>query len=461
MSARKTLITGATLVNEGKRQNVDLLTENGLIAKIDRAGQLAADSDTTVLNAAGCLLLPGVIDEHVHSRDPGLTYKGDLDTESKAAAAGGVTSIFDMPNVVPQTTSLSLLKERYGLAAQKCHVNYAFYLGATNDNLADISRIDTRHVPGVKLFMGSSTGNMLVDGEDTLRSIFEASPSVLVAHCEDTRHIAERMKETTAVYGDDPDVRHHPEIRDEEACARSSALAIKLAEETVQRLHVAHVTTKRELEMISVSPFVTAEVCVAHLLFSDDDYSTLGTRMKCNPAVKTCEDRDALRRACNDGTVYTIATDHAPHLLKEKEGGCVRAASGMPMVQFSLPCMLTLSDEGVLSIEKVVELMCHNPAELFGVKGRGYVREGYHADLVLVSHTPFTVTKECILSKCGWSPLEGRTLNWKVEHTFVNGNHVWNGTDVDGSVRGMAVAFHGTGNDKTDKTVCPDDFIFE
>ncbi len=443
MSARKTLITSATLVNEGKRENVDLLTENGLIAKIGLAGGLTADSDTMVLDASGCLLLPGVIDEHIHSRDPGLTHKGDLDSESKAAAAGGVTTVFDMPNVVPQTTSLRLLEKRYGLAAKKCHINYAFYLGATNDNLADIAGIDTRRVPGVKLFMGSSTGNMLVDGEDTLRSIFKACPSVLVAHCEDTSRIAQRMKETIALYGDDPDVCHHSEIRDGEACARSSALAIRLAEKTRQRLHVAHVTTKRELEMIAASPYVTAEACVAHLLFSDDDYSTLGTRIKCNPAVKTREDREALRRACCDGTVYTIATDHAPHLLEEKEGGCVKAASGMPMVQFSLPSMLTLSDEGVLSIEKVVELMCHNPAELFGVKGRGYVREGYYADLVLVSHTPFTVTKECVLSKCGWSPLEGTTLNWKVEHTFVNGNHIWNGTNVDGSVRGMEVEFHG------------------
>lgn len=445
MSKHKILITGATLVNEGKRQDADLLIEDGIIKRVTGARQLAqcVDSDTSVLDATGCLLLPGVIDEHVHTREPGLTCKGDLDTESMAAAAGGVTTIFDMPNVVPQTTSLSLLEERYKLAASKCHVNYAFYLGATSDNLADISNIDTHRIPGIKLFMGSSTGNMLVDDEDALKKIFLACPSMLVTHCEDTKRINERMREMTSIYGDDPGVCLHPEIRDKEACVRSTALAIKMAEETGQRLHVAHVTTKKELEMIAASPLVTAEACVAHLLFTDADYGTLGTRIKCNPAVKTLEDREALRRACNDGTVYTIATDHAPHLLKDKDGGCRKAASGMPMVQFSLPCMLTLSDEGALSVEKVVELMCHNPAKLFGVSGRGFVREGYYADIVLVSHTPWTVEKECILSKCGWSPLEGRTQNWRVEHTFVNGNHVWNGTTVDNNIKGMAVEFNG------------------
>lgn len=434
-------ITNANIVNEGDLFEADLIIEDGIIKDITRAGLHTCSGYTTV-DATDTLLLPGVIDDHVHMREPGLTHKADMDTETRAAAAGGVTTVFDMPNVVPQTTSLQLLGERYNMAEGKCHVNYAFYLGATGENIEDIRSVDTTRVPGVKLFMGSSTGNMLVDKEEQLRDIFGACPTLLMAHCEDTTRINERAKEIYARYGDDNDIGHHAEIRDHEACYTSTALAVKLARETGCRLHVAHLTTARELELFSPKDRqITAEACVAHLLFCAKDYSTLGTRIKCNPAVKTAEDREALRKACNDGRIRVIATDHAPHMLSEKQGGYLKAASGMPMVQFSLPAMLTLADEGVTSIEKIVELMCHNPATLFGVDKRGFIRKGYHADLVMVSRKPWTVDNKCIQSKCGWSPMEGRTLNWRVERTFVNGNMVWDGNSVDGNVHGQAVRF--------------------
>ena len=441
MNTQRFIIKGATIVNEGEQFGGSLLVSDGKIDRIERGRDISVP-DVMTVDATGCLLIPGVIDDHVHMREPGLTHKATMDSETAAAAAGGVTSVMDMPNVVPQTTTLKLLEQRYAMGAEHCHVNYAFYLGATHDNLEEIKRVDTSTVPGIKLFMGSSTGNMLVDDEATLREIFTHSPALLMTHCEDTARINQQMAEAQIRYGDDPDVVHHPEIRDAEACYRSTQHAVRIARETGARLHVAHLTTTRELDLFHPHDRqVTAEVCIAHLLFSDEDYRRLGTRIKCNPAVKSCQDRDALRQSLTDGRITLVSTDHAPHLLSEKQGGCRRAASGMPMVQYSLPAMLNLADQGVLSHCRVVELMCHAPARLFGIRGRGFIREGYHADLAMVRPKPLTVCKKDIQSLCKWSPLEGMQLTWTVERTWVNGQLVWNGTAVDRSVRGQRLRF--------------------
>ena len=439
----KTVIRHATILNEGERYEASLLIGAGIIEHIEREGDISLPG-AEVVDARGCLLIPGVIDDHVHMREPGLTHKATMDSETCAAAAGGVTTVMDMPNTIPQTTTIQTWQEKMQIGAQHCHVNYAFYLGATNDNLEEIRRVDATRVPGIKLFMGSSTGNMLVDDEETLRQIFRQSPTLVMTHCEDTGRINRRMAEMQALYGDDPDVGHHPDIRDAEACYASTALAVRLARETGARLHVAHITTERELALFSSdNAQITAEACVAHLLFCRKDYARLGTRIKCNPAIKETSDRNALRLALNDGRIATVATDHAPHQLSEKQGGCRRAASGMPMVQFSLPAMMTLADEGILPHQRVVELMCHAPARLFDIEGRGFIREGYQADLTLLRHTPWEVTSDCIQSLCGWSPMEGQTLAWHVERTWVNGQMVWDGQTVNRDVRGQAVTFHG------------------
>ena len=439
----KTVIRHATILNEGERYEASLLIGAGIIEHIEREGDISLPS-AEVVDARGCLLIPGVIDDHVHMREPGLTHKATMDSETCAAAAGGVTTVMDMPNTIPQTTTIQTWQEKMQIGAQHCHVNYAFYLGATNDNLEEIRRVDATRVPGIKLFMGSSTGNMLVDDEETLRQIFRQSPTLVMTHCEDTRRINRRMAEMQALYGDDPDVGHHPDIRAAEACYASTALAVRMARETGARLHVAHITTERELALFSSdNAQITADACVAHLLFCRKDYARLGTRIKCNPAIKETSDRNALRLALNDGRIATVATDHAPHQLSEKQGGCRRAASGMPMVQFSLPAMMTLADEGILPHQRVVELMCHAPARLFDIEGRGFIREGYQADLTLLRHTPWEVTSDCIQSLCGWSPMEGQILAWHVERTWVNGQMVWDGQTVNRDVRGQAVTFHG------------------
>ncbi|MBQ7987046.1 MAG: dihydroorotase [Bacteroidaceae bacterium] len=439
----KTVIRHATILNEGERYEASLLIGAGIIEHIEREGDISLPG-AEVIDARGCLLIPGVIDDHVHMREPGLTHKATMDSETCAAAAGGVTTVMDMPNTIPQTTTIQTWQEKMQIGAQHCHVNYAFYLGATNDNLEEIRRVDATRVPGIKLFMGSSTGNRLVDDEETLRQIFRQSPTLVMTHCEDTGRINRRMAEMQALYGDDPDVGHHPDIRDAEACYASTALAVRMARETGARLHVAHITTERELALFSSdNAQITAEACVAHLLFCRKDYARLGTRIKCNPAIKEASDRNALRLALNDGRITTVATDHAPHQLSEKQGGCRRAASGMPMVQFSLPAMMTLADEGILPHQRVVELMCHAPARLFDIEGRGFIREGYQADLTLLRHTPWEVTSDCIQSLCGWSPMEGQTLAWHVERTWVNGQMVWDGQTVNRDVRGQAVSFRG------------------
>ena len=451
MSTSSFTIENVIVVNEGGCYQASVRIEDGRIAKI----QTLPLEGEGVLERASSFLLPGIIDGHVHMREPGLPHKATMESETRAAARGGVTTVLDMPNVVPQTTTLQLLKERYAMAEGQCHVNYGFYLGATNDNLEEIRQLDPTLCPGVKLFMGSSTGGMLVDREEKLRQIFRHSPTLIMTHCEDTARINSltlALSKGEGIFqqfapllegnGEAP-IRLHPLIRDHEACYRSTELAVRLAKEEEARLHVAHITTAQELEFFQPDDDrITAEACVPHLLFTDADYETLGARIKCNPAIKTAADRNALRKALTNGRIRTIATDHAPHLLSEKEGGCLRAMSGMPMVQFSLPAVLSLVDEGVLSLERAVELMCHNPARLYHIKNRGFIREGYWADLVLVHRQPWTVTKGCIESCCGWSPLEGRTLGWQVEKTWVNGNLVWDGASFPLPPGGKRVSFN-------------------
>jgi dihydroorotase len=380
----------------------------------------------------------------VHFRDPGLTDKADMESESRAAAVGGVTSFFDMPNTLPQTTSLESLNAKFWSAKIKSHINYSFFFGATNTNAELFGQLDMRRIPGIKLFMGSSTGNMLVDREKSLKKIFQSTNGKpLMVHCEDTGIINRNMAEYKNKYGEDPDIKYHPLIRSEEACYKSTSTAVKMAKEYGTRLHVAHVTTARELELFAPDDDkITAEVVVGHLLFSDEDYERMGARIKVNPAVKTKEDRDALRKALNDGRIAVIGTDHAPHLITEKMGGAAKAMSGMPMIQFSLVSMLELVDEGVLTIERMVQLMCHRPASLFGVEQRGYIRKGYKADLVVVKpHTPWTVSPTCIESKCGWSPMTGHQYDWQVVHTFCNGHAVYSAGDFSNDYHGEEISF--------------------
>lgn len=438
----KTLIFGGKVVNEGKVLTASVVVDNDTITDIIEGTDTPRGSYDQIVDATGCFVLPGVIDDHVHFRDPGLTQKADMQTESRAAAFGGVTSYLDMPNTKPQTTTIDALAAKYADAAKKSHVNYGFFIGATNDNIEEVCSVNPQHVPGIKLFMGSSTGNMLVDKRDVLKQLFANSPLPIMAHCEDTDIINRNMQLTKQKYGDDPAVEHHPEIRSEEACWESTRLAVELASETGARLHVAHLTTERELQLFGSDPKITAEAVIAHLFFCDDDYKTLGTRIKCNPAIKTRADRDALRRALSDGRIATVGTDHAPHLLSDKEGGCANAASGMPMVQFSLVAMLELVDEGVLSIERLVELMAHNPARLFEIAKRGFLRKGYKADIVLVKpQSPWTVDKDCIQSKCGWSPMEGHTFQWQVRTTMCNGHIIYNNGAFDNESRGEELRF--------------------
>ncbi len=438
----RTLIKGGTLVNEGKVFDGAIVVEQGKIREIVAGNLMPESSCDQIVDASGCFVLPGIIDDHVHFREPGLTAKADIETESCAAAAGGVTTYFDMPNTIPQTTTLEALEEKYALAAQKSHVNYAFFFGATNDNVELFEKLDPKRIPGIKLFMGSSTGNMLVDRQESLDNIFSSTVQPIMAHCEDTTIINRNMAEAKQKYGDDPKVTHHPEIRSEEACYESTKLAVELARKHQARLHVAHLSTAKELELFGNDAHITAEATVSHLYFCDRDYTALGTRIKCNPAIKTQRDRDALREALNDGRITVIGTDHAPHLLSQKEGGCAKAASGMPMIQFSLVTMLELVDQGVLSIERLVELMCHNPARLFEVRHRGFLREGYQADIVIVRpNTGWTVTKDSIQSRCGWSPMEGHMYLWRVERTICNGHTVYCDGKVDTNYIGQPVAF--------------------
>lgn len=440
----RTLIKNGTIVNEGRSFLGDLVVDGEQIEEIYE-GKAPRGIYDQVIDASGCFVLPGVIDDHVHFREPGLTRKADIESESRAAAFGGVTSYFEMPNTNPQTTTLEALEDKFALGAQKSHVNYSFFFGATNDNVDLFDRLDVHRIPGIKLFMGSSTGNMLVDKYESLQQIFVKAKKMglpVMTHCEDTDIINRNMAAYQEKYGEDPDVKFHPEIRSVEACYESSSLAVKLAKESGAHLHIAHVTTARELEFFGKDENITGEAVIAHLYFSDEDYADKKAFIKCNPAIKTVNDRKALREALADGRISVVGTDHAPHEWKDKQGGCAKAVSGMPMVQFSLVSMLELVDKGVLSIERMVEVMSHHPAKLFHVDKRGFLRPGYQADIVIVRpHTAWTVQKEIIQSKCGWSPMEGHEYQWQVEQTICNGHLIYNKGEFDEAYRGEELTF--------------------
>ena len=444
----KTIIRNATIVNEGHLFVGSVVSEDEMIQQVLEGDDSTQTYDIEI-DATGLYLFPGVIDDHVHFREPGLTHKADIASESRTAAAGGVTSYMEMPNTIPPTTTKELLEQKFQLAANNSRVNYSFFFGATNDNVDLLPRLDRERVPGVKVFMGSSTGNMLVDKEEALRRIFAMSPLLLMAHCEDTNIINQNIKAFKKRYKGQNDfpVRYHSRIRNVEACYVSSSFAVQLAKETGARLHIAHVSTARELELFERKPIeekkITAEAVIAHLMFTTEDYDTLGTRIKCNPSIKTSEDRAALREALTNGLIDVVATDHAPHLANEKKGGALKAASGMPMIQFSLVSMLEMSDDGVLPIERIPDLMSHNPAKLFRIEKRGFIRPGYYADLTLVDpNGNWQVREGRYYTKCGWTPMDERVFKWKVRRTIVNGITAYSdGIVVDG-IRGKELRFN-------------------
>jgi len=427
MKLNRILIKNANIVNEGTIFSGDILIEGEYIKEISESIS-AKSSDVHIIDAEGKYLLPGVIDDQVHFREPGLTHKADIETESKAAIAGGITSFIEMPNTNPQTTTVEKLEKKFTIAANSSYANYSFMFGGTNDNLEEILKVDPKTVAGLKLFLGSSTGNMLVDDPKVLEKIFSSTNMVISVHCEDEETIRKNLQEHIDQYGDDIPIEKHPIIRSEEACYLSSSRAIALAKKTGARLHVFHLSTGKETNLFSnkmplKDKKITAEVCVHHLWFSDEDYAKKGTHIKWNPAVKTAKDRDQLWKALLDNRIDVIATDHAPHTLEEKKNVYTKAPSGGPLVQHALSAMLEMYHRDKISLERVVEKMCHNPAILFEVEKRGYIKEGYFADLVLVDlNNPYTVKKDNILYKCGWSPFEGTTFRSRITHTFINGN---------------------------------------
>lgn len=442
------LINKATIINEGSSFISSVLIEGEKISEIfrDDVPEGIFNSCNKVIDARGLYLMPGVIDDQVHFRDPGLTHKGDFYTESRAGVAGGVTSYMEMPNTKPQTITNDDLFRKLEMAAEKSASNFSFYLGATNDNISELKKIDKKYVCGVKVFMGASTGNMLVNNERALQQIFAEVDSLIATHCEKEEIIRDNVDIYKKKFGENIPIKYHPIIRSAEACYQSSAQAIELADKYGSRLHVLHLSTAREMSLLSNSPLedkkITGEVCVHHLWFTDRDYERLGTKIKWNPAVKSVEDRNAIREALITGKLDVVATDHAPHLLSEKEGGCLQAASGGPLVQHSLQVMLELAHEGLFTKEFIVEKMCHAPAKLFGVKGRGFIRKGYYADLVLIDPSEtYTVTDKNILYKCGWSPFEGETFHNSINKTFINGQIAFEDGVVSEKLFGKALEF--------------------
>lgn len=444
----KTLIKNATVINEGRTFIGSVLIEGDKISAVYEGTIPDLDGHETVIDAAGKFLLPGVIDDQVHFREPGLTHKGNIASESRAAVAGGVTTFMDMPNTKPQTTTLADLEWKLQRGAETSLANYSFFFGGTNDNLAEIRKLDRHRVPGLKLFLGSSTGNMLVDKRDSLEHIFGETGMLIAIHAEKEEVIKRNLAHYTGLYGEDLDISFHSKIRSEEACYASSSEAVELATRLGARLHILHLSTAKELSLLSNhvplrEKKITGEVCVHHLWFHDGDYELFGNRIKWNPSIKTLADRTALRKAVNNNTIDIVATDHAPHLLSEKQGSCLKAASGGPLIQHSFIVMLELAMEGRFTYEKVVEKMAHMPADLFHVDRRGYIRPGYYADLVLVDpEKTWTVAKDNILYKCGWSPFEGYEFHHAVWKTFVNGQLAYDNGQVNDDVRGMEVRFN-------------------
>jgi dihydroorotase len=443
-----TLIVNARLINEGREFDADLRISRGRIEAIG-AGLAARDGET-VVDANGRRLLPGMIDDQVHFREPGMEYKADMATESTAAVAGGVTSFMDMPNTSPPTLSADVLENKYQRAAGRARANYGFYMGASNDNLEAIRTLDPLTAPGIKVFMGASTGNMLVDNPETLAGIFREAPTPIITHCEDTPMIDAMLAKYRAEYGDDIPAACHPDIRSREACIKSTRLALELARTHGTRLHVLHISTADELALFTPGPLIdangvrkriTAETCIHFLRFDRDDYARLGHLIKCNPAIKDASDREALINALASDVIDVLATDHAPHTLEEKHNPYVRAPSGLPLVQYALVAALELVREGRLSNTQVVQKLAHAPAQLFDVKQRGFLREGYWADLALVDDTPFTVRREDVLSKCAWSPFEGTTFHSRIAATWVNGQLAWDGQRIVGEPQGQRMEF--------------------
>lgn len=441
------LIKNAIIINEGKRFKGSILINGSYIDRIIKDGE-KLPSALSELDAEGLYLIPGVIDDQVHFREPGLIHKGDIATESKAAVAGGVTSFMEMPNTNPQTTTIEELEKKYNLGAAHSAANYSFYLGATNDNLSELLKADPKTVCGIKVFMGSSTGNMLVDNPDTLHNLFREIRLLIATHCEDETIIQNNIKKYREKYGEDMPFKYHPEIRSAEACYKSSSLAVELATKYNSRLHLLHLSTARELSLLDnklplKDKRITGEVCVHHLWFHDEDYEQYGTRIKWNPAVKSITDRDGLRDGLKNNLLDVVATDHAPHTLDEKSRKYFEAPSGGPLVQHSLTAMLELAEKGVFTRELVVDKMCHAPANLFRIDKRGFIREGYFADLVLVKpHSPWTVDDQNVLYKCGWSPFSGTSFSNRVVKTFVNGHLVYNEGAFDLMQKGMRLEFN-------------------
>ena len=441
----KILIKNAKIVNENQIFESDLLIENDLISKIGE--HLAEENVDQIIDATGKYLLPGIIDDQVHFREPGLTWKGDIESESRAAVAGGITSFMEQPNTIPNAVTQELLEEKYKIAAEKSFANYSFMMGGTNDNLEEVLKTNPRNVAGIKLFLGSSTGNMLVDNPETLEKIFSSTKMLIAVHCEDEATIRKNTQLAKEKFGDDIPVNQHHLIRSEEACYISSSKAVELAKKTGARLHIFHLSTAKETELFRndiplKDKKITAEVCVHHLTFTNEDYETKGNFIKWNPAVKTQKDKDGLWEALLDDRIDIIATDHAPHTLEEKSQTYLKAPSGGPLVQHALNVMLENFINGKISLEKIVQKMCHNPAILFEIEGRGFIKEGYKADLVLVDlNDGYTVSKENILYKCGWSPLEGTEFHSKITHTFVNGFLAFSGGKVSEEKHGERLLF--------------------
>ncbi len=443
---KKILFKSAIVINEGKSEICDVLSVGERIEKI--AASINVEGKYEEINCEGLYLIPGAIDDQVHFREPGLTHKGHIQTESKAAVAGGVTSYMEMPNTVPNALTQELLQDKYNRASVVSAANYSFFMGASNDNYDQVMRTDGKQICGVKIFMGSSTGNMLVDNTEVLEKLFSSVPLLIATHCEDEETVKANLEFYKEKYGNAIPISAHPLIRSEEACYLSSSKAVELAKKHKTRLHVLHISTGKETHLFSnevplKDKLITAEACIHHLWFSDQDYIEKGNRIKWNPAVKKASDRDQIWEALLDNRIDVIATDHAPHTLEEKAANYLGAPSGGPLIQHSVLALFEKSLEGKISKERVVEKMCHAPAELFRVKDRGFIREGYFADLVLINPAKETVvTKESLLYKCGWSPFEGTTFRHHIASTFVNGQKVWNGKEIDSSVIGKRLNFN-------------------